>query len=94
MNELLSKVNEYIQGAQNFYPILNLRQVNGTKDNFSFEFNNSRKAINTTDYAAINHRNFIHYTSIKSLFSIINNKEIRLYNLHNLNDPKELNYAL
>ena len=33
---------------------------------------------------------FSHFTSLKSLFSILNSGKIRLYNLNNVNDPREL----
>lgn len=34
-----------------------------------------------------------HFTSLSSLLSIINSNTIRLYNLHNLNDPREFSFA-
>jgi hypothetical protein len=37
---------------------------------------------------------FIHFTSIEALFSILNSKHIRLYNLVNMDDKYELDYAL
>jgi hypothetical protein len=39
-------------------------------------------------------RHFIHYTSVQSLFEILNSKSLRLYDLNNLNDPKEISYAI
>ncbi len=36
---------------------------------------------------------FVHWTSIQNLLSIINNREIRLYNLLNSSDPDEFDYA-
>lgn len=36
---------------------------------------------------------FIHFTSMDSLFSILNSKHIRLYNLPNMDDKFELDYA-
>lgn len=38
--------------------------------------------------------NYIHYTSIQSFCEIINSGYIRMYNCDNLNDPKEIEYAL
>lgn len=37
---------------------------------------------------------FLHFTSIEALFSILNSKHIRLYNLLNMDDKYELDYAL
>ncbi|HMV07486.1 MAG TPA: DUF2971 domain-containing protein [Cyclobacteriaceae bacterium] len=36
---------------------------------------------------------FIHFTSLDKLKSIIRSKSLRLYNLHNLNDPREYSFA-
>ena len=36
---------------------------------------------------------FIHFTNLASLQGIITNKNIRLYNLNNLNDPREFSFA-
>ncbi len=36
---------------------------------------------------------FVHWTSVNNLLSIINNREIRLYNLFNSSDPDEFYYA-
>lgn len=36
---------------------------------------------------------FIHFSSLFAIQSILTNKNIRLYNLHNLNDPREYSFA-
>lgn len=36
---------------------------------------------------------FVHFTSFDKLKSIVNSRVIRLYNLHNLNDPREYSFA-
>jgi hypothetical protein len=36
---------------------------------------------------------FVHFTSLEKLKSIIKSRHIRLYNLHNLNDPREYSFA-
>jgi hypothetical protein len=38
-------------------------------------------------------RTFLHWTTIQNLFSIINNREIRFYNLFNSDDIEEYEYA-
>lgn len=38
-------------------------------------------------------KKFIHWTTVQNLMSIINNREIRLYNLNSSNDPKEFGFA-
>jgi hypothetical protein len=63
--------------------------------NFEFhthlsKYNNDFKG---SDYYYNGINKFVHWTSVKNLMSIINNKEIRLYNLHNSSDSTEFNYA-
>jgi hypothetical protein len=36
---------------------------------------------------------FVHFTNLDALKAILANKNIRLYNLYNLNDPREFSYA-
>jgi len=38
-------------------------------------------------------RKFVHWTSVQNLMSIINNREFRLYNLHNSSDHEEFVYS-
>lgn len=37
-------------------------------------------------------KSFVHFTSLKTLQSIINERAIRMYNLNNVNDPNEFRY--
>jgi hypothetical protein len=37
--------------------------------------------------------NFIHFTNLFAIQSIISDKNLRLFNLHNLNDPREYSFA-
>jgi len=39
-------------------------------------------------------KDFIHFTSLESLFGILNSKHLHLYNLPNMDDKYELEYAL
>lgn len=39
-------------------------------------------------------KDFIHFTSVDAVFSILENKHLRMYNLPNMDDKYELNYAL
>lgn len=51
------------------------------------------KLKNTNFYYA-KENDFIHFTSLETLFSILNSKHFRLYNLLNMDDKYELDYAL
>ena len=46
-----------------------------------------------TPYFYKDSKKFIHWTSVQNLMSIINNREIRFYNLHNSSDSEEFSYA-
>ena len=66
------------------------------KNNFTYRYwllpNENFKLINTPFYYNSEH-DFIHYTSLEALYSIINDGYIRLYNLANMDDKFELDYA-
>ena len=53
----------------------------------------NRKLVNTDYYYSIGEK-LLHFTSLKFLFSIINEKSFRLYNLLNSNDPNEYSYTI
>ena len=46
-----------------------------------------------SEYFYKDNLNFIHFTNLYALQSIISNKNLRLYNLHNFNDPREYSFA-
>lgn len=62
---------------------------------FHFHADLSEKNIDFTDspYFYKDSKKFIHWTSVQNLMSIINNREIRFYNLHNSSDSEEFSYA-
>jgi hypothetical protein len=47
----------------------------------------------SSEYFYEGERKFVHWTNIQNLMSIINSRQIRLYNLQNPNDEKEFKYA-
>jgi len=98
-NRLHTLVDEYILRAKKFFPELDfsaLFSLYGGNEPLSgtFEFGNQDKAIKNSNYGFKSTATFIHYTSVDSLFNILNSKNLRLYNLNNLNDPNELRFAL
>lgn len=56
-----------------------------------FDLGLSSDAITGTPYDPKKNR-FVHFTSLRSFQSIINDNAIRLYNLQNVNDPNELHF--
>ena len=51
------------------------------------------KYLSNSEYLYSEKLNFIHFTNLFALQSIITDRNLRLYNLHNLNDPREYSYA-
>ncbi len=91
-------IEDYIKGSQVFYPELQFGEVFSMYSGLEptsgkFEFSNQGAAIKS-NYSINDHRYFIHYTSLQSLFAIINSTDLRLSNLYNLNDPLEFKYSL
>ena len=60
---------------------------------FNAQLNKMNSAYEASDYFYNEERKFIHWTNVQNLMSIINNREIRLYNLHKSSDAKEFNFA-
>ena len=46
-----------------------------------------------TPFCYTGENDFLHFTSIDNISGILNSKHLRLYNLHNMDDKFELNYA-
>jgi len=53
----------------------------------------NRQLVNTDYHYSIG-KKLLHFTSLRFLFSIINEKSFRLYNLLNSNDPNEYSYTV
>jgi len=49
--------------------------------------------LSNSEYFYRGKLNFIHFTNLFAIQSIITDRNIRLYNLHNLNDPREYSFA-
>ena len=97
--ELSELINKYIEGARTYFPELDFSSsfsiYSGEKPSSAkFEFGKHDSAIKKSLYRIDSGKSFIHYTSIEALFNILNSAKLRLYNLYNLNDPKEFEYAL
>lgn len=95
----MNLTDKYVEGAKKFYPKLSFGMSGGTSiDDVSlgeqFNFYNHQQILRDTEYFDGKPRRFIHYTSMDSLFNILNSKELRFYNLKGLNDGQELSYAI
>ena len=91
------KIKTYLKEAQSIFPKIDVSVVfsiyNGeepTSGNITLS-NQSDAFKHKLNFSR--HTNIIHYTSLDSLFSILNSQILRLYNCFNLNDPTEIDYA-
>ena len=62
--------------------------------NFHASMSEENKSYKSSEYYYEGEMRFVHWTSVQNLLSIINTRQIRLYNLHNSSDPEEFNYAV
>lgn len=60
---------------------------------FNARFASKNKNLKNTPYFYCENNKIVHFTSLSSLYSIINEGAVRLYNLHKTNDPNEYTYA-
>lgn len=60
---------------------------------FYSRLSEKNKSYETSEYFFKGDRKFVHWTSIQNLMSIINSRQIRLYNLQNPIDENEFKYA-
>lgn len=91
--------DEYVEGAKRFYPRLSFGIASGNSvDDIStgeqFDFYNHQQILRNTEYFDAIPKRHIHYTTLDSLFNILNSKELRFYNLKALHDGQELSYAI
>ncbi|MEK7225814.1 MAG: DUF2971 domain-containing protein [Bacteroidota bacterium] len=68
--------------------------IDGNISSQQYEFLIGQNAIRNSDYSVPKPGKFIHYTTLDSFCGIINSGELRLFNLHNLNDPYEFNHLI
>lgn len=57
-----------------------------------FNIPNNNKNLIKSNYF-YNRKSFVHFTNVLALNSMLQERAIRLYNLHNLNDPREFTFA-
>jgi hypothetical protein len=87
-------INKEIKRLLTNITIGSVREANGPSVNFCHYFiSPENKNLNNSEYFYKEKPNFLHFTSLIALESIITNGHVRLYNLHNLNDPREFSFA-
>ncbi|HTB32239.1 MAG TPA: hypothetical protein VK808_09455, partial [Bacteroidia bacterium] len=71
-------------------------EEDANKDNYAYRYWQipaENKELKNTPFYYNTENDFIHFTSIDSLFGILNSRHLRLYNLLNMDDKFELEYA-
>lgn len=76
-----------------FYPKLNITGKGYAGPEFHYDLSKRFKDYKDTPYYFNDSLDLIHWTSLQNLSSIINNNELRLYDLNNSEDINEFNYA-
>ena len=98
-NKIQSSEDDYVAIVKEIFKIAilhigsNSSSIGTLCTNMKISFPEENKYLIGSDYFLNEKNNIIHFTSLKALFSIINERSLRLYNLNNSNDPKEYNYA-
>lgn len=92
-------INEFEDELFKIYPSFQFGYSSGSSGDGiltsqQYEFLVWQKALWDSCYDFKPQREFIHYTSLESLYGILNSGEIRLYDLNSLNDPYEFNFII
>ncbi len=85
--------NQFQQLLNKYFPDLSFRYMGYAGMNFHAILASENKMYRNTPYFYNGEFKFIHWTSVNNLLSILNNREIRLYNLYNSDDADEFCYA-
>ena len=92
--DILEKVfSEFEKIIETFYPELNVPSKGYAGPEFHFDLSKRFKEYKGTPYYFKDSLDLIHWTTLQNLSSIINNNEIRLYELTKSEDIEEFNYA-
>ncbi|HWY36067.1 MAG TPA: DUF2971 domain-containing protein [Nitrosopumilaceae archaeon] len=84
---------EFRQLLKKHFPELHFTHTGYVGSDFNAELPTENRMFANTSYFYKEELSFIHFTSIDNLLSILNNREIRLYNLHSSKDEEEFYYA-
>jgi len=92
--EYLDKVSDEFMSILHKYIPNRMIVGNGYSEmSFNARLSNKNNAFSESQYYYKGEKKFVHWTSVQNLMSIINYREIRLYNLHNSSDADEFVYS-
>jgi hypothetical protein len=98
--EIKDKVEALISGLNSIFPGIEVQALKFGKlseglDSFdhivAYLHHNNRTLVHTPYF--FEQKNIIHFTKLEAIESIISNRNIRLYNLNSLDDPREFSFA-
>ncbi|RXK58108.1 DUF2971 domain-containing protein [Lacibacter luteus] len=89
---LESMLDEYIAILDKYYPDV-IDNIGYSGSNFHSRISRYFRHYKKTPFYFSGELKFVHWTSLNSLSSIVNNSEVRLYNLINSEDKEEFSYA-
>lgn len=92
--ELIIKIEKEFQAIiKKYFPQMRLSNWGSSGPVFDANYSTINSAFIDSEYFYNDPLEFFHLTSVQTLFSILNSKSIRLYNLHNSNDTEEYKYS-
>ena len=92
--EYLDKVSDEFMSILHKYIPNKMIVGNGYSEmSFHARLSEINKAFSGSQYYFNGVKKFVHWTSVQNLMSVINYREIRLYNLHNSSDEDEFKYS-
>lgn len=92
--ETFRKIDSEINTAfSKYFPHFSIRERGNSGPSFSFNLPDHNCHFENTDYFYKDELTFIHFTSINNLFSILNERAFRFYNLHNSEDSNEYKHT-
>jgi hypothetical protein len=92
--ELIDKIGkEFMDTIYSTLPKDWISSNGSSAASFHARLDSHNKAYKSSEYFYEGEKKFVHWTTIQHLMSIINSRQIRLYNLQNSADPEEFNYS-
>ena len=92
--ELISEITlEFLEILRKHFPENIIARNGSSGPTFDADLTDKNLHYNNTPYFYNGKLKFVHWTSVENLLSIINNREIRLYNLHSSSDQNEFKFA-
>jgi hypothetical protein len=84
---------EFDEVLHSAFPWMQLSSHGNSGPNFHAKMPTKNDCLKNSEYYYSGKMEFFHITDIRTVFSILNNKSIRLYNLHSSEDAKEFIYG-